>query len=329
MLRRIARAVALLLVVAVAAAAFFLGRAHLQVRREAAPLPTLAAIVVEAGGKAATDDVPVRLSVINTASQAMPRSAVLDAGRDPHHDQPYMMSHPSFVLEWQDGRILLVDVGMTQEGARAFGKPLEWLGGADPMVPHGSTSETLGTAAPRVAGIVFTHLHTDHVGGILELCQRLGSLRVPLTDAQAERTNYTTQPGRTLLAEASCVHLEPVRGGPLFPLPGFPGVFLIDAGGHTPGSQIVLAFVRGPDRTLRRYAFTGDIVNALDGITYDIPKPLLYRTLMVPESESRQAELRGFLKRLHDEVGFELLVSHDQRAIEASGVPAWSARQTP
>ena len=203
---------------------------------------------------------------------------------------------------------------------------LEWLGGAQPMDPHGSAAAALGNAARRVKGIVFTHLHTDHVGGIGELCTSLNTLRVPMTTAQAEHTNYTTRPGLEALEDADCVHLERVAGGPLLAMPGFPGVFLIDAGGHTPGSQIILAFVEDGGVT-HRYAFTGDIVNNLDGITYDVPKPFLYRTLMVPESEPRQSELRAFLKRLHDEAGFELLVSHDQRALEASGIPPWEAKR--
>jgi hypothetical protein len=150
-----------------------------------------------------------------------------------------------------------------------------------------------------------------------------------MTEAQAERTNYTTRPGLDLLGDADCVRLERVGGGPLFAVPGFPGVFLIDAGGHTPGSQIVLAFVHGADGVAQRYAFTGDIVNNLDGVTYDVGKPFLYRTLAVPESEARQRELRAFLKRLHDEAGFELLVSHDQLALEASSVRPWSDAATP
>lgn len=323
MLKRLALAVTLLLGLAVVVAAVVLVRAHLGVRAETAPLPTLEAIAAASTVGTIVDDPPVRLSVINTASQPMPRAAVLDAGRDPHPGGAFVMSFPAFVLEWKDGRLLLVDAGMTEAGAIAFGKPIEWLGGAQPMVPHASVATALDDAAARVKGIVFTHLHTDHVGGITELCQRLNAVPVALTQAQAERTNYTTRPGLDLLEEAECVHFTRVSGGPLFPVPGFPGVFLIDAGGHTPGSQIVLAFVSGADGAVRRYAFTGDIVNNLDGIRFDVPKPFAYRTFLVPESEPRQTELRAFLKRLHDEAGFDLLVSHDQLALEASGVPAW------
>jgi glyoxylase-like metal-dependent hydrolase (beta-lactamase superfamily II) len=325
MLKRIALALAGLVALLIVAAAVVLVGAHRAVRRETAPLPQHDAIAAVAGVGQIVDDAPTRVSVINTASQPMPRASVLDAGRDPHGEQPYVMSHPSFVLKWKDGRMLLVDAGMTEAGARAFGTPLEWLGGADPLVPHRSAAAALGGAAGRVRAVVFTHLHTDHVGGISELCARVNTLNVPMTTAQAERINYTTRPGLEELEEAACVRVERVSGGPLFPVSGFPGVFLIDAGGHTPGSQIVLAFTQDGDGRAHRYAFTGDIVNNIDGINYDVPKPLLYRLLVVPESEERQHELRLFLKRLRDEAGFELLVSHDQRAIEASGVSEWDA----
>ena len=326
MLRRILWVVAGLVTVAAIAIGIVLGGAHRDVRRETAALPQPDAIAAVAGVAELVDDPPTRLSVVNTASQAMPRAAVLDPERDPRPDEPYLMSHPAFVVEWADGRMLLIDAGMTRDGARSFGAPLEWLGGAEAMRPHRSAGEALGAAAGRVQAVVFTHLHTDHVGGIGELCARANRLRVPMTEAQAERTNYTTRPGLALLEDADCVQIERVSGGPLFPIAGFPGVFIVDAGGHTPGSQIVLVFARGADGTARHYAFTGDIVNHVDGITYDVPKPFLYRLLIVPESEERQRELRAFLKRLRDDAGFTLLVSHDQHAIEASGVPEWDAR---
>jgi glyoxylase-like metal-dependent hydrolase (beta-lactamase superfamily II) len=323
MLKRLVLIVLLLVALAVGILAAFLIDAHLAVRREAAPLPALDAVQAVSGVGAIVDDAPMRLSVIDTATQAMPRASVLDSAADRDGDQPYVMSHPAFVLEWKDGRVLLIDTGMTEEGAREFGRPLEWVG-ASPLAPRGSTASQLGDAVARVKGVVFTHLHIDHVGGIAEICRHVNSVRVPMTEAQAERINYTTRPGRDLLEDADCVRLERVSAGPLSPVAGFPGVFVIDAGGHTPGSQILLAFVRDGADT-RSYAFTGDIVNHIDGINHDIPKPWLYRTLLVPESDARQAELRAFLKRLRDEAGFTLLVSHDKHAIDATGVPAWNA----
>jgi glyoxylase-like metal-dependent hydrolase (beta-lactamase superfamily II) len=264
----------------------------------------------------------VALSFIDTATQRMPRSAVLDSGRDPQPSKPYSMSHPSFVLEWPDRRILLIDAGMTEEGARAFGKPLEIAAGAAPIEPHGSVATRLGERRKDVAGIVFTHLHTDHVEGVSELCVgRTEPLPVFLTPTQAGQANYTTRPGRNLLDRAGCLRLVELEGGPLLSVPGFPGVHVIAAAGHTPGSQVILAKLGGGDE--RAVAFTGDITNALDGILFDVPKPWLYSLLMVPEDGERLGQVRRWLRDLHTNGGVTLLVAHDGRALEAAELPSW------
>jgi len=323
--RRILIGVSGVIAAVIALAAIGVTRAHLAIRHERRPLPTGEAIVTNLAG----DDRPVRLTYINTATQAMPRSAVLDAKLDPHPAEPFVMSHPSFVLEWADGRILLIDTGMTHDGAVKFGKPIQWMTGGGAIEPLVSVAHQLGDAAQRVRGVVFTHLHTDHTGGIHSLCKAVHHhLRVFMTVAQTERVNYTSRPGLRLIKGAHCVRPEILPDAPLIPVhspthESFPGVFVIPAGGHTPDSQIIVAYVAGPD-TPRTYVFVGDIVNNIDGVTYDVPKPFLYRTFIVPEDETRQSELRLFLRELRDRFGFTLLVSHDQQAIERSGIAPWT-----
>ena len=134
---------------------------HLDIEKYRAPLPLVADILAldQAG------DLPMKVSVIETAQQTMPRAGVLDPGSDPNPTAPYVMTHPSFVLEWADGRLLLIDVGMTRAGAIEFGQPTERFFGAGPIEPLTTAAVALGSAATRVQGMVFTHLHTDHVGG--------------------------------------------------------------------------------------------------------------------------------------------------------------------
>ncbi len=323
------KAMAVLLIVLLAGAGGVLAWAHAGVRRERAPLPSVAAAVAAVQGAGG----PVRLAIANTASQEMPRSGVLDASRDPASESPYVMSHPSFVLEWDDDRILLVDTGMDRAGAGNFGRPIESLLGGGPIRPHQSLAAQLGEAADRVEGILFTHLHEDHAGGIVELCRgRTRPLRVFMTEAQDERGNYTTGATRRLLADTRrgaqteadppCVEVTRIGSGGAQLVPGFPGVAVIAAGGHTPGSQIVLAAVSGADGRFLA-GFTGDIVNHIAGIDHDVPKPTLYRLLVVPEAEERQGELRRFLRALRDEAGVRLLVSHDEFQLASSRVPAW------
>jgi glyoxylase-like metal-dependent hydrolase (beta-lactamase superfamily II) len=295
--------------------------AHLAMRREHARLP--AAEQIRAGADA--PDGPLRVAVINTASQPMPRSAVLAQAEDPRPSEPYIMSHPSFVVEWPDGRLLLVDLGMNHDQALAFGRPIQRLTGGAPIVPLNSVTQRLGAALKRVQGIVFTHLHADHVGGITDLCGELHrTVPVYMTEAQADRPNFTTRAGLRRVRESGCARIEPLRGEGLRPVPGFPGVFVIAAGGHTPGTQIVVAYVgSGSDR--RPYAFVGDVANNADGITYDLPKPFLYSLLVVPEDRPRLQELRRYLRELRDRYGVTLLVSHDQRQLDASGLPEWTS----
>jgi glyoxylase-like metal-dependent hydrolase (beta-lactamase superfamily II) len=320
MIRKILAALGVVLLLGVLALAAGLAWAHAAIRRLDPPLPSAAEVLrADAEG-----DLPVRLRVIETARQRMPRAAVLAPASDPHPDAPYVMSHPSFVLEWEDGRLFLIDTGMTHEGALAFGRPLELLAGAEPMKPLASAAERLGDAVARVAGVAFTHLHTDHTGGLPALCARR-ERRIPLFQAplQAEETNYTTRPGRADVERAGCVEVRRLEGGPLFSVPGFPGLRVLQAAGHTPGSQVLVARVRG-EGGIRTWVFTGDVVNHLTGVIENVPKPRLYSLLVVPESPARLERMRRFLRelaRLDPRVG--LLVSHDALALEAAAVPEW------
>jgi glyoxylase-like metal-dependent hydrolase (beta-lactamase superfamily II) len=320
-MRTVLKWVLILLVVIVLGLAAGLAWAHIAIRRERMPLPPPASLFAPAAGG------PLRVSVVNTASQAMPRSAVLDVARDPHTNSPYVMSHPSFVLQWADGKILLVDTGMSRAAAADFGRPIEMMSGGAAIVPLGSTAERLGPSAKQVQGVIFTHLHTDHVEGIGELC---GAAQHPIdvfmTEAQAERPNYTTRPGVRLIDQATCARRARLNGASPFAVPGFPGVVVIAAGGHTPGSQIIVVTV-GEGAQQRRYAFAGDTINNIDGVLHDIPKPTLYRLLIVPEDETRQAELRRYLRQLHETHATTVVSAHDQLAIERSGIAAWAPPQ--
>lgn len=302
------------LFVAVVAGGLFLAKRA--IRAIAPPLPSAAEIVAFDPSA----DLPVRLTWLNTARQKMPRSGVIEPSLDPTPDAPYVMSHPSFVLEWADGRIFLIDVGMDRDSALAFGKPIEAISGGDPIEPLGSAAGKLGDALPRVAGVAFTHEHTDHTSGVAELCRlHEAPIRLVQNRLQVEESNFTTRGAQQQLVDAKCLKRELVSGGPLFAIDGFPGLAFFAAAGHTPGSQVFVAHVRGAGR-VRTCVFTGDVVNQIDGARRNLPKPHLYSVLLVPESTERLDVLRRLLGELEREHGATLLVSHDQLALEASGV---------
>jgi glyoxylase-like metal-dependent hydrolase (beta-lactamase superfamily II) len=115
---------------------------------------------------------------------------------------------------------------------------------------------------------------------------------------------------------------------PLAPVEGFGGVGVVDAGGHTPGSQVVLAVLRG-EGAPRRLAFTGDVANHVAGIRLDVGKPPAYRLLVVPEWDERLGRVRRWLRHLEQDLGFELVVAHDRAQLEALDLPSFSALRGP
>lgn len=319
-LRRVLRAIALLFGLAVAFVAALLVHAHIQIRQLDPELPTLAALQAQSE----LPDLAIRVSYWNTSSQSASRARVLEASLDPSPATPYVMAHPSFLLEWADGRALLVDAGMNRAQAESFGRPLEWMGAA-PAVAHGGIAERFVPAlAGRPLAIAFTHLHTDHVGGVVALCSALPAdtpVRLFQTAAQMDLVNFTTWPGRAELDRAPCLARERLGDAPLAPLPGYPGAFAIRAAGHTPGSQILGAFVRDASG-VHGYLFAGDAANAIDGVRRDVPKPRAYQLLMVPENEARLARVRAFLREA-EAAGITIAIAHDEQHLATTGIPVF------
>jgi hypothetical protein len=93
MARRLCRVVEVVVALAVVGVSALLGRAHWGIGRERPRLPAAAEVLAAVG----RPDGPTRLRWIETASQR---------GADGRQ-----VVRPVFVLEWPDGRVLLVDTG--------------------------------------------------------------------------------------------------------------------------------------------------------------------------------------------------------------------------
>jgi glyoxylase-like metal-dependent hydrolase (beta-lactamase superfamily II) len=306
-LRKALRIVVFVVLAALFGAAFALGKAHRGIRLETPALPDPAEVLA----LAAATDRPVRLSWIETARQC--------ASAD---DESACITHSVFVLEWADGRLLLVDAGMEADAARDFGRPMELLLGNAPTRAGRAVAAALDGARGRVQGLVFTHLHMDHTQGIAGLCPP-GAPPLPVfhTPAQVERGNYTVTPGLRQLEAAPCADPRPLADQGLAPLPGLPGVGVIRAAGHTPGSQLVVAFV-GPDAPLG-FVLAGDVVFAKAAIDADQPKELAYRLLVTPENEGQLARVRPWLRDLETEHGLILIPSHDRAHLLSLELPSF------
>jgi glyoxylase-like metal-dependent hydrolase (beta-lactamase superfamily II) len=148
--------------------------------------------------------------------------------------------------------------------------PTGWImidAGMDPEIA-GDTTEAYRRADEQVrralegaSTIVVTHEHHDHVGGVV---------RSPSLERLLPRTRLTTEQIRTLmerpnvplirLDSAAAARYRPLDYDRTYPLA--PGVVLIKAPGHTPGSQMVyLRLASGKELLL-----IGDVAWAMAGV---------------------------------------------------------------
>lgn len=291
--------------------AWILLGAHLQIRDIDPRLPTSGQLLEAASGPSG----PISLSFINTSSQP-----IADGSE---------MGHPSFVLEWADGRLFLVDAGMDPEEAVRFGRGMQLGIGSGPAVGHGAVPAQMGPAVRNVLGVAFTHLHSDHTQGMEELCGFLDRmLPVFQTPWQFDHRNHTTDMGfahleaaRSASSNADCgvpTRLSVSDVAPLYLVPGFPGLVAVPMAGHTPGSTAYLARVGN-----QYWLFSGDVTNTRSELLENRGKGWLYSLLIVPENVERLGRVRPWLADLDRDPRISVVVSHDLTELEKMPIPAW------
>lgn len=309
------RRLLLFLVILLVLPVLFLGgvlfAAHRQIRNVDPPLPDvealLASVDVEGG--------PTRVRYVNSASQPTAD------GRT--------MGHVAFVLEWEDGRRFMIDTGMEPETAIEFGRPMELILGSEPAVPHGAVADQMGAEVGSIQGLAFTHLHHDHTQGIVALCRaHAGPLPIFQTPLQSEERNHTTEMGYVFIEEAQALPgavgcaaattLEAGTSTSVYPVPGFPGLVAVPAGGHTPGSTLYLARIGD-----QYWLFSGDVTNTRKDLVEDLPKPAIYSLLIVPEDTDRTQRMRKWLGELDARPDLTVVVSHDLTALEGTTIERW------
>ena len=174
----------------------------------------------------------------------------------------------------------------------------------------------------RLAGVLVTHSHWDHVSG-------LGDLRVPIWINSGEIRYAAEDPDGKVFRIVSAGHEIREYGfdGPSYL--GFPASFDVHgdgsmvvalAGGHTTGSVVV--FVTVPSG--KRYAFIGDLTWQLDGIHRRVERPWLLRKLA--DSDPEQVR-QGLLRVIALAELMQLVPAHDVNAYD--GIPELPARTIP
>ena len=233
---------------------------------------------------------PVRVNHEQVALASLPRGAVF-AGES--LSKPHPMTHGAYQVVYPDGYVV-IDSAFDQEGLRAMNPdaPFDAEG-------YAAVQRALGGARK----IAITHEHADHLGGIGTFAEPEKLIgRLELTREQLANTDQLDQ---SKIPASLRTGLTPLAYDKYHALA--PGVVLVKAAGHTPGSQMV--FVQLADG--KELLFLGDVAWHMDQI-----RELWYRPRLITDvfiGEDRDAVMAQF-RTLHDlpaSDAIQLVASHD------------------
>jgi glyoxylase-like metal-dependent hydrolase (beta-lactamase superfamily II) len=242
---------------------------------------------------AAPGDLPSSVGYLSVVDDSTPES---DAVEGAPKTRTFEVT-PVFQVRYRAGWVM-VDAGMSHEAAGKDG------------VYHQDNYDKAQTALRHARLIVATHEHYDHVEGVI---------RSPYFDDVAPRTMLTEAQVHTLLSKPGTGHegsdsarfrrfivMDYERA-----LPVAPGIVLIRAPGHTPGSQIV--YVRLASG--RELMLIGDIVWHHAGLDMQHQKPDSTSRQMGEDRTMLGYEM-AWLKNTVAPAGVAVVVSHDGTALQ-------------
>ena len=168
-------------------------------------------------------------------------------------DEPSVQARTVFQVVYADGTVM-IDSGMDEQVHRFFGR-----GAIEPYYPD--AAKQVERALRSARAILITHEHGDHVAGVIRtpFVSELAPKTV-VTRAQVEELESNPQmPEIKITAEmASRYNVVDYEKY----LPFGPGIALVKAPGHTPGSQMIYVALESG----REYLFIGDTAWHMDGV---------------------------------------------------------------
>ena len=235
---------------------------------------------------------PLRVNVIKFAESRRTKNfSVKGAPKEPS-----IQARTAFQVVYRDGTIM-IDSGMDLQVHKFFGRGVE-----EPYFPDAAKEVERAVRAAKV--IVMTHEHGDHVAGVI---------RTPFFAELAPQTVLTRTQVQTLLTEPQMpeIKLTPEQAKRFIVVdydkyyPFAPGMALIKAPGHTPGSQMIYVALDSG----KEFVFAGDVAWHMDGVRTITGKDAPWIT---EDESSIKGELTWLNGVMKTEKNVTIVLSHDE-----------------
>ena len=251
---------------------------------------------VRALARAVPGELPREIRYINFAEEKAPLSYVLVGGSD----SVVIASHPVFQVRYPRGWIMIESGWNRDIDTNATFWPDRFA-----RIQQGLRDARL---------IVVTHEHHDHVGEAIRTTTPASIAPKTLLNRQQVQTliDRPSSPLVRLAADRASQYLV-IDYDRVYPIA--PGMVLIRAPGHTPGSQMI--YVRLASG--RELLFIGDIAWMMAGVERRVQKPEAVSRELNEDRDALQQQL-DWLSGLTARTGVVLINSHDERWL-------WALRQ--
>lgn len=209
-----------------------------------------------------------------------------------------------FQIRYRD-RWIVVDAGLDREVITQF------YGPNNRLTFWPDRYDRIQAALRDAEHVVLTHEHLDHAVGVTRGPYfRQVAAKTLLTAEQVQAFLDPPSRGIVRLAADTAALFPMLRYDRLFPLA--PGVVLIKAPGHTPGSQFVYVRLESG----REILLAGDVAWQTEGLATGRQKPDATVRALAEDREAVQAQL-DWVRRIFAGGTVAVVLSHDSRSLDA------------
>jgi glyoxylase-like metal-dependent hydrolase (beta-lactamase superfamily II) len=209
---------------------------------------------------------------------------------------PSVQARTAFQVVYSDA-LVMVDAGMDLAVHKFFGRGVE-----EPYFPD--AAKQVEQAVSKARFIVVTHEHGDHVAGVIHsaAAPQLAPKTI-LTRTQIQTLMTSPQMPEIKLTDDLARRFVVIDYDRYYPLA--PGMALIKAAGHTPGSQMVYVALESG----REYLLIGDATWHMDGVRLMKGKDAPWVTEDQPAVLAQLTWLNGLSRSAPDLI---VVASHDE-----------------